>query len=156
MKKENECDIVQDLLLSHLDGVLTNTSKELVEKHLRQCEKCQKRFNYIKEDIEQEKVNQDEEVDYLKKVKKKISKRNKLIIVGAIILVIFIIINIQVFTNYNKIASQMEIFLLDSVTQEELEKIEQTIKAEDENAEIIYKSKEDSLEKMREKFKACK
>ena len=33
MKKE--CDLVQDLLFSYNDGILSNTSKELVEKHLK-------------------------------------------------------------------------------------------------------------------------
>ena len=37
---KNECDIVQDLLFSYNDGVLSETSKELVEEHLKKCDKC--------------------------------------------------------------------------------------------------------------------
>ena len=37
---KNECDIVGDLLFSYHDGVLSNSSKELVEEHLAKCEKC--------------------------------------------------------------------------------------------------------------------
>ena len=37
---KNECDIVKDLLFSYKDGVLSDTSKELVENHLKTCESC--------------------------------------------------------------------------------------------------------------------
>ena len=32
---KNECDVVRDLLFSYIDGVLSQTSKELVEEHLK-------------------------------------------------------------------------------------------------------------------------
>ena len=35
---KNECAIVKDLLFSYNDGILSDTSKELVENHLKKCE----------------------------------------------------------------------------------------------------------------------
>ena len=35
---KNECDIVGDLLFSYNDEILSNTSKQLVEEHLKVCE----------------------------------------------------------------------------------------------------------------------
>ena len=43
----NECDIVEDLLFSYNDGVLSNSSKELVDEHLKKCEKCKKKLEEI-------------------------------------------------------------------------------------------------------------
>lgn len=47
---KNECDIVGDLLFSYNDGILSNTSKELVEEHLKKCEKCKKILEEIKQE----------------------------------------------------------------------------------------------------------
>ena len=47
----------------------------------------------------------------------------------------------------------MEIYLNDDITEQELKDIEQMIKSKDNNAEIIYHSKQDGLEKMKEKIR---
>ena len=39
---KNECDIVRDLLFSYNDGVLSETSKILVEEHLKTCKTCKR------------------------------------------------------------------------------------------------------------------
>ena len=48
MKEENECEIVQDLLLSYNDNVLNESSKKLVEEHLKTCKTCQEKLQEIK------------------------------------------------------------------------------------------------------------
>ena len=48
--------------------------------------------------------------------------------------------------------SEMTIFLEDSITDEERAEIENAIKETDKNAEITYKSKEDALNNMKERF----
>ena len=53
LEDENECDIVCDLLFSYNDGILSNTSKELVEEHLKKCEKCKKNLEEIKQENNQ-------------------------------------------------------------------------------------------------------
>jgi len=152
MKKEIECEIVQDLLLNYNDGVLNEGTKTFVEEHLKECKKCKERLNDIKIDVEKTDESQEKEVDYLKKVKRKISKKNKFIIIGSILLVIIIMFNLFVFINYNQKAREMEIFLIDSATEQDLDNIVKTIKSYDENAEITYYSQKDNLEKMKEKF----
>lgn len=152
MRKEIECEIVQDLLLNYNDGVLNEKSKEFVEKHLNECKNCKNRLNDIRNDLEKVDESQEKEVDYLKKVKRKISKKNRFIIIGSILLAIIIIFNLFVFINYSQKASEMEVFLQDSVTEQDMDSIIQTIKSYDENVEIIYYSQQDNLEKMKEKF----
>lgn len=151
MKKE--CEIVEDLLFGYQDGTLHNESKELVENHLISCEQCKKLFNEMKKDKIDNKKEQEEEIDYLKKVKKKINKKNKWIIIIGIILGIIILFNIFIFTYYYSEAGKVKIYLSDNITEEQKENIENSVTNIDGEAEIKYYSKEDSLNQMKEKFK---
>ena len=47
---KNECDIVKDLSFSYNDNILSNTSKEFVENHLKECDECQRFLKEIRED----------------------------------------------------------------------------------------------------------
>lgn len=145
---KNECDIIKDLLFSYNDGVLSKTSKDFVEKHLKTCKDCNNVFKEIK--YETEEKNEKEEIDIFKSVKKKITKKNIIIFVGLIILLLIIIFNILVFKNYNETASTMEVFLQDDITEEQLENIKSTITENTENIELEYVSKEDALMEVKE------
>lgn len=153
MEKKKECNIVQDLLLNYVDGVLSNDSNEFVEYHIRECRNCEEKLEELRKDIEENEKSETKEVDYLKNVKRKINKKNKIIIIVGAILAITIILNIAVFINYSITACGMEIYLNDDITEQELKDIEQMIKSKDNNAEIIYHSKQDGLEKMKEKIR---
>lgn len=52
MERKNECKVVQDLLLGYVDDTLNEVSKNLVERHLNECEECKGKLNTIKEDIQ--------------------------------------------------------------------------------------------------------
>ena len=70
MEKNQECEIVQDLLIGYADDVLNPESKKLVEKHLAECEKCKKRLEEIQKDVDPDENCQQKQIDYFKKVKK--------------------------------------------------------------------------------------
>lgn len=146
---KNECDIVKDLLFSYNDNVLSLTSKELVEKHLEECENCKKILEEIK--IENKEDNDKKEIDFFKRINKKFNKKNKIILIFLIILILIVLFNIQVYNNYIKVASTMVVYLNDDITNEELEDIKNVIK-ENDNAEIEYISKEKEMEKVKEKL----
>ena len=150
MKKE--CDIVQDLLFSYNDGILSDTSKEFVENHVKTCDNCSKKLKEIQEDTIKNNV-QKEQIDYLKKIRKKLNKKTICFIIAIILLIALIVINILVFTKYNKIANKIQVYLEDNITQEQMSNIEQIVKKIDSKAKIIYSSKENELEKMKQKFK---
>ena len=99
MKKE--CEIVQDLLFGYKDNTLHNESQKLVEEHLKTCENCNKIFQELKEE-ENNILTEKKEIDYLKKVRKNINKKNKLIIMIGIILTIVVAFNICIFSYYYK------------------------------------------------------
>ena len=150
MKKE--CDLVQDLLFSYNDGILSNTSKELVEKHLKNCDICLNKLKEIRNEDVKLDESQDKQVDYLKKIRKKLNKRQIYFIISITLLVILIVINILVFAKYNNVANKVEVYLEDDITSNQLSKIEEVVLQEDNEAKITYNSKEDELEEMKKIF----
>ncbi len=148
---KNECDIVKDLLFSYHDGVLSNTSKAFVEEHLKTCKSCNHILQEIK--LENQKKKPLKEIDIFKRIRKKITKRNIIILISLLFLLLVIIFNIFVFRNYNEIASTMEIYLQDDITEEQIENIKNTIIGTSDNIELEYVSKETALERMKNNFK---
>ena len=101
MERKTECEIVQDLLLGYVDGVLNAESKKLVEKHLSECEKCRKRLEDIRKDIKENENNQKKEIDYLKKIRRKSRIKSILIALGIILLILLGIYLYQLITICN-------------------------------------------------------
>ena len=147
---KNECDIVKDLLFSYCDGVLTQTSKELVEEHLKNCENCRNILEEIKQDDKSPK--QKKEIDFLKNIKKKLNKKNIIISITLIFLACIVIFNILTFRYYNEMASKMEIYLQDDISDEDIENIKNKITEISSNIEVEYISKEKGLERMKDKL----
>lgn len=67
------CDIVQDLLPSYVDGILSDTSTCTVAKHLQSCKTCHDMYDdMVTDELCQDNTDQQEkEIDYLKKVRSK-------------------------------------------------------------------------------------
>ena len=145
---KNECDIVKDLLFSYNDGVLSTTSKEFVEEHLKTCESCNNTLKEIQQ--ENSEINQEKEIDALKGVRKKITKKNIIISISLIFLLIIIIFNILIFANYNNVSSTMTVLLQENITEEQLENIKTVITENSSKVEIKYISKEDELQEIKE------
>ena len=144
MQKE-ECEIVQDLLLNYVDGVLSNSSKKLVENHLKGCRECNQRLHNIKNDIAKTQEAEVKEVDYLKKVNKKIKNKKIIAIISLIILAIILIFNISVFVNYYVGTGNVYIFLEEDITEKQKLEIEKVIKEQENIKEYKYLSKEEVL-----------
>lgn len=73
MSKNLSCEIIRDLLPSYVDNVLSDTSVQAVEEHIRECEACAKILADMRlpEEAVQDKLRQDREINYLKKVKRR-------------------------------------------------------------------------------------
>lgn len=67
------CDIVQDLLPSYVDGILSDTGTCAVAKHLQSCKACHDMYDdMVTDELRQDNTDQQEkEIDYLKKVRSK-------------------------------------------------------------------------------------
>ncbi len=148
---KNECDIVRDLLFGYNDKTLRNTSKEFIENHLKECNECKEVLKQIQNDTEPE--EEIEKINYFKKVRSKINRKNIFLLIALVLLTLVVLFNILVFVNYNNKASEMKIILKDNVTQEQLNNIEKIIKSNFKDVEMKYSSKEKELQKYKEKFK---
>ena len=154
MKKEDECFIVQDLLLNYVDGVLSETTEKFVNIHIKNCKNCQEKLKIINKNIEQEEnMKEKKEIDYLKNINRKLNKKTLWIFVSTILLAIIVFFNIAVFINYNEVASEVQIYFDANATEDEISNVEEMIKSKYQEVQIIYISKEDSLQKLKEKFK---
>lgn len=107
MKNKKECEIVQDLLVNYVDGILNLESKKLVEEHLTECESCQTELKHIKEDIKGNNNKEQIELDYLRKIRIKTKIKSILIAIGIIVLIAFIIF-LSNFLKINSIMSRAE------------------------------------------------
>ncbi len=107
MENKTECEIVQDLLLGYVDGVLNTESKKLVEKHLLKCDNCQTKLKEIKADIKENESTQKKEIDYLKKIRRK-SKIKSVILAIVIILILCFITYLYKFIIINNIMNKAD------------------------------------------------
>ena len=150
MKKE--CEIVQDLTFGYCDGTLNPASKELVEKHLVKCEECKKVYEEIKKDKKMD--DEDKiEIDYLKRVNKKLKRKKIMIVISSICIVLLVVLHIIAFICYYQDHTTIEIFMNEDISEEGIEKIRNQIENQSEDVQITYVSPEENLEKMKERFK---
>lgn len=94
---KKECNIVKDLSLGYIGNILSESSKEYVEKHLLECSNCKEYYKSMKTNILDDNTDKEEdtiEFNYLKKVKKQISWLKIIIVV----IVSLILLTITYFT----------------------------------------------------------
>ena len=48
------CDVIQDLMPSYVDGILSEDSRTLVEEHMGTCQECRKMYEIMKEEQRKE------------------------------------------------------------------------------------------------------
>lgn len=149
MKKE--CEIVQDLLFCYYDGVASNSSKKLVEDHLQTCENCRQTLK----DMEKDKNGQDnqKEIDYLEKINKKMKRKTIITSVSLILLAVLIIGNLYILFSFYQERSYINIYLKDEISFEQIENIRKLLVTQCGENNVKYASKEDALDKVKQKFK---
>ena len=150
-----DCDIVKDLLVNYKENALRENTILFVENHLKECDECTEYLKIVEEEFSEEKNNEinNKEINFFKKINQKIKSKRKIIKVLMFCLSIIIIFNIGIFINYNTFMNKvsMEVFLKDNIDKENKDKIESCIKEFDVQ-EYAFKSKEESLEQMKERL----
>ena len=84
-----KCEIIRDLLPLYIDGLTSKESNQEIEKHLKNCEEFQKYYQEMTGDIDNFSVITNEEIEdvnLIKKIKKKNRKKALGIFVGAFVL----------------------------------------------------------------------
>ena len=84
-----KCGIIKDLLPLYVDHVCSDESKELIDEHLLECEKCRSYMNSLREAQDVEDAAYDEEkesrkVKMMVRMKKKILFRNILVAIFTV------------------------------------------------------------------------
>lgn len=149
MKKE--CEIVQDLLFGYNDETISKSSKELVEKHLKDCKDCQEMLNQIKSDDTNKNI-ENKEIDYLKGIKNKLNKKTIYITITSIIIFILVVFNICVFATYNNSATTVQVFLEEDITSEEMKSIQDLLEKKSKDNKVNYYSEDEQFEELKEKL----
>lgn len=81
------CDIIQDLIPSYVDGICSDASKECVEEHVRECNRCKKQV-MIYQDAEISDSNIEQiQIDGFKKFHNKMKLMNLFSMVLVILLI---------------------------------------------------------------------
>lgn len=86
-KVEVNCNIIRDLIPSYLDGICSEDSKGLVEKHIAECNNCRESVYHLKKTELISEKSDAMEIDYLKKIRKYYVKKNQLVL-GLLILLL--------------------------------------------------------------------
>lgn len=88
------CKLIQDLLPLYYDGVCSVESREIIEEHLSECAECSRIFEEIREadkvSIPAAPIHEMQKADSLKKVKRKILRKQILIAAAALVAVAII------------------------------------------------------------------
>lgn len=121
MEKDNECDIVKDLSSQYVEDIVSSNTKTFIENHIENCNNCKKYYEAMKLNIlEETKLeNQKEyyELDFLKKIRNRITILKSIVYIFIILILlvvgIFLIkyqkINNIINNSYNEIQNMKEI-----------------------------------------------
>ena len=98
------CGIIRDLLPLYIDEVCNEESKQAVENHLSECEKCRNYYNSMKSTegfVAKENDNSEDMkmANNLKNVKSKINKKIRNIVLGAVAAMVFVIVGVTLLFN---------------------------------------------------------
>ncbi len=91
MREKIPCEVIRDLLPLHLDGLTSEKTGEVIEEHLKDCRDCREYFRRMERELDGttkiREVENEKEIDYLKKVRRSGWKRLLLGAVSALLLV---------------------------------------------------------------------
>lgn len=115
--KEIDCKIIEDLILPYIEESLNEETRDLVKKHLHNCDKCKQKVEEFKLNIIENKDNDKKCIDYLKKAKRKERITTIKWIAFAILVICiciyfrnFIILN-NIYNKQNKLLSHNNIYI---------------------------------------------
>lgn len=100
MNKIN-CNIIKDILPLHIDNVVSEDTKVLVESHLLNCNECKKELLFLKSDLETSEVviTEKDDIAFLKKIGLDIRKKRVFTgIISAVITAIVVILSFAYLT----------------------------------------------------------
>lgn len=88
-----KCCVVVDLLSNYIDGLCSEETNEEIRKHLEGCDGCRAVFEKMSAVIPEEILPEDKNIDFLKKLKTRMLRKNVLaaLLTGIVLLAGFIV-----------------------------------------------------------------
>lgn len=87
MKPNNkDCKIVQDLLPNYIEELTDEVTNQYIEEHIATCSECANVLKSMNGEIKLEAIQQDKEINYLKKVRKRVKRT--IAIVSFIVIIV--------------------------------------------------------------------
>lgn len=83
-----KCSIVKDLLSNYIDGLCSEETNDEIRKHLDGCADCRNIYEKMSAVIPQEIAPEDKNIDFLKKLKVRMVRRNVIVAMVTCILVL--------------------------------------------------------------------
>lgn len=80
------CNVIRDLLPSYVDQICSKESQEFVNEHLAECKDCSDYLKRISSNNDKLKLNEKEDFDYMKKIRRHLDLRSLLFMVLIIII----------------------------------------------------------------------
>lgn len=118
-----KCSIVKDLLSNYIDGLCSEETDLEIRKHLETCDDCRAVYEKMSASIPLELSPEDKDIDFLKKLKKKMFRRNVVVAISTFIaaLVGFIIFarNYEIPIPFDAYRMSVEEFKAVAVKQED-------------------------------------
>lgn len=105
---KKQCDIIQDLLPSYVDGICSEASKLWIEEHLAECEVCRQTMERLKKTEISARKLELAQLDAGKKVKKK-QLKNSMLNVGLCLCIA--VLMVFVFAKRSDVVSQMMLYM---------------------------------------------
>lgn len=121
MKQQNnkrDCKIVRDLLPNYIEKLTDEVTNEFIEEHIASCEECRRALHDMNGEVEIEEFDQDEEINYLKKINTKV--KMTIAVVSLIVIIIASCVSIYIY-NKNKIQVNNYTFLRAECVREDEE-----------------------------------
>lgn len=92
---KNECKIVRDLFPNYIEEMLSDETKEFVESHMNDCNECKELLELVKEEktveIKKRHTEDEHEINYLKKLRRKLLTLKSIIILFILVILIAIV-----------------------------------------------------------------
>ena len=96
MNDQLKCCIVKDLLPSYIENLTSSETKEAIEVHMKNCEKCRKQYSLMKGINKRKDMNENEEENIEYNHLKKYNKKMSCIKITMSITIIFILIIVSI------------------------------------------------------------
>ncbi|TKI72825.1 hypothetical protein FC756_00625 [Lysinibacillus mangiferihumi] len=95
--KKIKCTIIQDVLPLYIDEVVSQDTKEMVDEHLQSCDKCQKEYESMKQDLYIPVENKD---SLFNNISKKWRKKKVIVSIISILVTAIILIGVFLYVFY--------------------------------------------------------